>query len=266
MPAIPINTVDDARLAVYRDLRSPLSRQSGEFFVVEGRLLVERLLASDFRVASVLAEEPFVGTVLPLVSAATPVYVMSRALLRELTGFRFHRGVLACGCRRPNPDLRELLADSPTGQLVTICVGVQELENLGGIIRSSAAFGAGVVVLGPDCADPFSRRVSRTSMGANLQIPIIESLDLASDLATLRDDFGAQLVATVLDDDARPLQEVTARRNVALLFGNEGHGLQPCWIQWCDTRVTIPIQEGIDSLNVSVAAGIILHHFAGTQR
>jgi tRNA G18 (ribose-2'-O)-methylase SpoU len=266
MSAIPIDTVEDARLTVYRDLKSPLSKRRGEFFVVESFLLVQRLLSSGFFVVSVLAEERFVDTVLPLVSEATPVYVIPHPLVHELTGFRFHRGVLACARRPANPDLQRLVPHSPIGQLLTVCVGIRDPENLGGVIRSSAAFGCAAILLGPDCADPFSRRVARTSMGANFHIPIVQSNDLASDLTCLRDRFGVRLIATVLDDGARPLPQVVAQGKLALLFGSEGYGLEPCWVRLCDTRVTIPMQKGIDSLNVSVAAGIILHHFAAVNQ
>jgi tRNA G18 (ribose-2'-O)-methylase SpoU len=264
MPVIHIDSADDPRLAVYRDLKSPLAKRRGERFVVESLLLVERLLASDLRVASVLTEQRFVDRVLPLVSSDTTVYVIPRSLVREITGFRFHRGVLACGHRPASPDLRRLMRSIAAPTTLAVCIGIQDPENLGSVIRSSAAFGVPLILLGPNCADSFSRRVARTSMGANFRVPVIEPADLAAELTVLRDEFNTQLVATVLDESARPLEEVPPAARTALLFGSEGYGLDQPWIDLCDVRVRIPMQPSIDSLNVSVAAGIFLHHFAGT--
>ncbi|HET6884353.1 MAG TPA: RNA methyltransferase, partial [Pirellulales bacterium] len=133
--------------------------------------------------------------------------------------------------------------------------------NLGAILRISAALGADAVVLGRRCADPFSRRVLRVSMGAALRLPLVETDDLAADLSKLRSDWQYQLIATVLDRDAEPLANMSRSPRVALLFGSEGHGLERSLVALCDRRATIPMQEGIDSLNVAVAAGICLHHF-----
>jgi tRNA G18 (ribose-2'-O)-methylase SpoU len=138
---------------------------------------------------------------------------------------------------------------------------VQDPENLGGILRTSAAFGARAVLLGPGCADPYSRRVARTSMAANFQVPLRVTDDLRRDLLELRQRGDVRLIATVLDSDAPPLHTVARFDRQALLLGGEGFGLDRSWIELCDQRVTMPMQPGVDSLNVSVAAGIFLYHF-----
>ncbi len=266
MQVYRLDSIQDARLDAYRDLPSAATGPRGQLFVVEGRLLVERLLASPIRVASVLTEERFVETFLPLAPDSLPIYVLPRASLPELTGFPFHRGVLACGYRPANLAPQQLLDETSVDGLLAVCVGVQELENLGGIIRSSAAFGVRGVLLDAKCADPFARRVARTSMGANFRIPIAESTDLAADLSNLQREFGVRLVATVCSDDAVPLEQASKCGNTALLFGSEGYGLDQTWIDRCDLAVTIPMRAEIDSLNVSVAAGICLQHFACISR
>lgn len=261
MSVIRIATIDDPQLTLYRDLKSPLAKRRSERFVVEGQLLAERLLSSGLRVESVLVEERLADQWSALVPADTPLLVIPRGWVRDLIGFRFHRGVLACGWRPPNADLRQLLQSAGDTSTWVACVGVQDPENLGAIMRSSAAFGVHALLLGPDCADPFSRRVARTSMGANFRLPLIESDDLARDLTALRGECGVQLVATVLAEGAEPLSAVVPAGHTALLFGSEGFGLAPQWLQMCDRRVTIPMRPGVDSLNVNVAAGIFLYHW-----
>jgi len=261
MGVIRIESAGDSRLAVYRDLKSPLSRRRGQRFVVEGQLLAERLLASGLGLESVLVEERLADEWAALLPAATPLLVIPRALVRELIGFRFHRGVLACGVRPSSADLRQLLRATHDMATWVVCAGVQDPENLGGILRSGAAFGVHAVLLGEDCADPFSRRVARTSMGANFRLPLIESEDLMRDLQRLRSELGVQLVATVLADDAEPLEQLRPAGCTALLFGSEGFGLAPHSLALCDRRVMIPMRPGVDSLNVNVAAGIFLYHW-----
>ena len=260
MPLLPLASADDPRLAVYRDLKSPLSKRRGERFVVEGELLAERLLASGLRLESVLVEERLADVWAARVPPEVPLLVIPHAVVRELIGFRFHRGVLACGFRPPSANLRHWLSAADAATWV-VCVGIQDPENLGGILRSSAAFGVRAVVLGEACADPFSRRVARTSMGANFRLPLVESGDLAADLLAMRDEFGIELVATVLADDAESLERSRPARRSALLFGSEGFGLSPSWLTLCSRRVTIPMPPNVDSLNVNVAAGIFLYHW-----
>jgi tRNA G18 (ribose-2'-O)-methylase SpoU len=266
MPVVTIDDVEDPRVAIYRDLKSAFAQRRQTMLVVEGLVLTERLLASNVATASVLTEGRFLDRLRPLVPPDAPLYVTKRSLVEEIAGFRFHRGVLGCGYRPVSPDLRAVMDSVPPISSTTVCVGIQDPENLGGIIRTSAAFGATAIFVGPGCADPFSRRVTRTSMGANLSVPIIASTDLRADLATLQHEFGVRLVATVLDESAQPLASVAPPQRTALLLGSEGFGLDHEWIEMCDDCVTIPMSQGVDSLNVSVAAGIFLYHFAPASR
>ncbi len=136
---------------------------------------------------------------------------------------------------------------------------MQDPENLGAILRLSGAFGVDAVLLGPDCPNPFSRRVLRVSMGAGFALPIVEADDLEAELAALAEQWGCERWATVLDPAAEPLAQLTRPARLALLLGSEGHGLTERWIAQTDRRVTIPMRSGADSLNVAVAAGIFLY-------
>jgi tRNA G18 (ribose-2'-O)-methylase SpoU len=261
MPQFPVESIDDPRLACYRDLSEKnLTRQSG-LFVAEGEKVVERLIASDFDVASVLAEPEFAAKYEPRVPDVTPIYVASRELLRATVGFNFHRGVVACGRRKPALSVDQILARMGNRQATVVaCPDVQDPTNLGSIIRSTAAFGCDAILLGRKCADPFSRRVLRVSMGAVLQLPVVESGDLAADLKALR-GAAFETTAAVIDPTAEPLAKAERGKRIAILLGSEGHGLSTEWLELADRRVTIPMQSGIDSLNVSVAAAVLLYHF-----
>src|SRR5439155_23450751 len=214
---VPVSTIDDPRLAPYRELNQRnLTRQSG-LFIAEGEKVVERLIESRFLAASILAEPDYAAKYEPRVPANVPIYVASRDLLQDTIGFHFHRGILACGRRRPvisvEPTLAHLNAATST---IVICPDVQDPTNLGSVIRSAAAFGCAAVVFGSQCADPFSRRVLRVSMGAALTLPIVESHDLAADLSRLA-DAKFELVAAVVDQAAEPLSTAQRGQRLALL-------------------------------------------------
>jgi tRNA G18 (ribose-2'-O)-methylase SpoU len=262
MPQIPVHDLDDPRLACYRDLSERnLTRQSG-LFIAEGEKVSERLFASSFETVSVLTEPTLAIRYAAALPQDVPVYVASQDLVQATVGFNFHRGIVACGRRQPDRPVEDLLAGlrSHHRSTLVVCPDVQDPTNLGSIIRSAAAFGCAGVVLGGKCADPFSRRVLRVSMGAVLQVPIVESRNLAADLASLAAaDF--DLVATVLDHAAEPLVQACRGPRLAVIFGSEGHGLADEWLAKCHRRVTVPMQLGIDSLNVAVAAAVVLYEF-----
>ncbi|MCA9166802.1 MAG: RNA methyltransferase [Planctomycetales bacterium] len=267
MPIVEIDDVDDPRLDVYRQLnQTNLTAMSGRF-IAESRLLVERLLASSYQVESILAAEQFRAELLATVPPDTTIYLLRKELISAVIGFHFHRGMLACGLREPNPTLDQLLAnrtvmDSESGRTIIVCPQIVDPTNLAGVIRNACAFGVDGLILGPQCADPFSRRVVRVSMGTVLQLPIRIADDLIPELDMLYHTFACTRVATVLDDRATPLRSAERPRHLALLFGSEGHGLPQDIIEHCDELVTLPMKRGTDSLNLATSTGIFLYHYS----
>jgi len=265
MPLISITSLDDARVAPYRNLRDAHIARGDAFFIAEGRFIVERLFASPCSVASVLVSERQVDWLAIRLPADVPAYVASDELIRTIVGFDFHRGVLACGRRPATPTLDDILTDVtrvPSQPLTLIvCPETNETENLGSIMRLSAGFGVDALLLGERCCDPFSRRAVRVSMGAAFDLPIRRSSDLASDLKQLRDVWNVTIMAAICDPEAEPLHTVDRPDRIALMLGSEAHGLDDLTIGLADRRVTIPMHGGTDSLNVAMAAAICLYHF-----
>ncbi len=221
---------------------------------------MQRLLASRFQVKSILVSRQLQGQLPVNVPPDCPIYLLEHALAEQLVGYTFHTGVLACGRRQPSPPLAALVGPDGRSSLVAVCPNVNDPENIGAIIRLSAGFCLAGVILGPGCADPFSRRVLRVSMGTAFTLPIVESTDMRRDLNRLHEEFGFELCATVLDPTAEPLESAAPAVKMGLLFGNEKHGLDPKWVELCARKLTIPMAAGADSLNVAVAAGIFFHH------
>jgi tRNA G18 (ribose-2'-O)-methylase SpoU len=266
MPLVRIDNPGDARLEVYRNLKQTNETVRRGLFIAEGDKLVRRLLAGPLGVESILLSEPYVADFQDAAPPDVPTFVVREEWIEGLVGFNFHRGILACGRRpRPAPSPADLFAsDAATGNVrkpctIVVCPDVQDPENLGAIIRLAAGFGVVGIVLGPRSADPFSRRVQRVSMGNVYRMPIVPTRDIVAVLGELRERFGVVSWATVLDDAAAPLGTIERPPRLALVFGSEGHGLARDVVAACDRKVTIPMQSGVDSLNVAVAAGIFLH-------
>jgi tRNA G18 (ribose-2'-O)-methylase SpoU len=156
-------------------------------------------------------------------------------------------------------------SELPPEALLVGCVDVQDPTNLGGILRNCAAFGVHAVLVSKHCADPFARRVLRVSMGASLQLWIIECDDITAELQQLGSDHNFQTVATVVGA-APSLEDAARAERMVLVIGSEAEGLPDDLIDACDRRVTIPMSPQTDSLNASVAAGVFLYHFTRVAR
>lgn len=260
MPLIPIPDIDDPRLDPYRSLKTTNRTRWEEIFVVEGEKLARRLLESDFEPLHILCGDSYLDRIADVMPPELPVYIIPTRTIDDLIGFQFHRGILACGKRRPTPDLQTILDRNQDRFTCVLCPDVTDPENLGAIIRISSGFGVDLLLLGPRCPDPFSRRILRVSMGTVLKLPVVHSQNL-EDHADRLARSGVELAATILDPSAEPLHTARRPNRFALLFGNEGEGLSPDWIARAERRITIPMQNGTDSLNVAVASGIFLHHF-----
>jgi tRNA G18 (ribose-2'-O)-methylase SpoU len=192
---------------------------------------------------------------MPEIPDGTTVYVAPDDVVNAIIGFKFHSGVMAVGRRGKSPTLRDVKHN-----LLVVCPELANTENLGVLIRIAAAFGADAMLLGERSCDPFFRQSVRVSMGSVFSLPIVQSSDIVSDLRWLKSN-NVELIATVLDENAEPLDKTPRPDRMAILFGNEAQGLSDEHVALCDRRITIPMKLGTDSLNVFVAAGIFLHHF-----
>ena len=255
-----IESLDDSRLDVFRSLKSQNTIRDSRLFIAEGPTVVERVLRSGFEVRSVLISDRKFASFESRLPGDIPVFRLRHDLARELVGFSFHCGVLASVVRRPAPPIESWLpATGPA--LVLACERIMDPENVGSLIRIASAFGAAGVLFGKGSADTFSRRVLRVSMGNVLFLPVVETDDLPRDLKRLSAEHRCEICTTVLDPAAVPLSTYSFPHRVVLVLGNEYDGLSAESQSKASTRLTIPMLNGTDSLNVAVSAGIFLHEF-----
>jgi tRNA G18 (ribose-2'-O)-methylase SpoU len=261
MPLIRIESLDDPRVVAYRNLKDRELERRGQRFIAEGEHLVRRLLASDFPVESMLLADRRAEEMAAIAPPDLPLYVVPQSLMNDILGLKFHSGIMACGLRKPPQTLDAVIPkDKPRLSLV-ICPEISNVENIGAMVRISAAFGADAMILGEKCHDPFWRQSIRVSMGTIFSLPLVQSIDLKTDLRRLRNEWHVDLAATVLDADAEPLDGAKRPERFGILFGSEAQGLDAEWIELCHRKVTIPMRWGTDSLNVAVATGVFLYHF-----
>ena len=258
-----IDDLNDSRLDSYRDLISSKKAKRDGRFIVEGFWPVERLIASEHPVESILCEKNHTAKLRAL-CPDTKIYQVPDGAATELVGFSFHRGVLGCGIRPNNfiefSEVFDLTDHSKELQIV-VCSQINDGENLGGILRSCAAFGVDLVLL-DRCTDPYSRRTTRVSMANNLFLPIFEPRQFATALQRLKSEK-IELIAAAIGEYARDLSAVEITKRAALIFGSEGYGLDKEIIDLADQSCMIPMSAEIDSLNVSVAAGIFMYRLFG---
>ena len=255
---IEITDPDDPRIADYRALTDVELRTRWEaphgLFIAEGELVLRRAVRSGYRLRSVLVDAKRHGQVADVEVAGAPVYTATQRVLQAATGFHVHRGVLASVRRRPLPDAAQVLAGA---RRALILEDVNNHTNLGAIFRGAAALGMDAVLLSPSCADPLYRRSVRVSMGEVFAVPYARLDGWPRGLDEVR-DAGFTVLAMTPAADAVPLQDLdfAARRRPALLLGAEGAGLTPAALAAADLRVAIPMQRGVDSLNVAAAAAV----------
>lgn len=252
---IEVQDPADPRLAAYTRLTDMQLRMVSEpaagIFLAEGEKVIRRALAAGLRMHSALLEPKWWPGLESGVPGEVPVYLAPPELLKEITGFRLHRGALACFERPVPPAAREILSNGRTALLLEDLV---DHTNVGAIFRSAAGLGIDVVLVTAGCADPWYRRSVKTSMGAVFTMPWTTVADVGSGIAVAR-AAGMQTVA-LQPDAPTSLRDWHPAGPVLLLVGTEGPGLSKAAQQATDVRLSIPMARDTDSLNVATAAAI----------
>lgn len=283
MQFITIDSIDDERVAAYTNLteiqlRNRLEPERG-LFIAESPKVIDRALAAGREPISLLVEEPWIEGMSQTFDVVDkrwgtdiPVYVASPEQLRQLTGYRLHRGALSAMWRWPLPSVEETCRDA---RRVAVMENIVDHTNVGALMRSAAALDVDAVLVTPSCGDPLYRRAARVSMGTVFQIPWTR---IGGDdkhfwprrgLEELR-SLGFTTVAMALSDDSISLDELTRRLNnspesadhidkLALIFGTEGDGLSRHTIAGADLTVKIPMSHGVDSLNVAASSAVAFY-------
>ena len=259
MPIIEINTLDHSGVEVFgtlteAQLRNRLEPDKG-IFIAESPKVIHVALDAGYEPLSLLCERRHItGDAAAIIKRCgdIPVYTGERDLLASLTGYTLTRGVL-CAMRRPRP--RSLDDICRNARRVVVIDGVTDTTNIGAIFRSAAALGIDAVLLTPTSCDPLNRRAVRVSMGSVFLVPWTW---IEGSVTPTLNALGFHTAAMALSDDSIPLDDPILKREprLAIIMGTEGDGLAHDVITAADHVVRIPMQHGVDSLNVAAASAV----------
>ena len=256
----------DPRIVDYVGLKDPELRHKYEahagVFIVEGILAIRALLASRYRVLSMLMSDALLVRLrsdLDAYERDVDVFVAPKTVLEETTGYAIHRGAVAAAARPAPAEPAPLLsAAAERGVPVAVLERVNDHENLGALFRNAAAFDVGAVLLDPACSDPLYRRAVRVSIGHVLAVPFAR-LDPWPDGLGDMTAAGYTVVALTPDGDVDVSDVLESDGRPAFVLGSEGQGLSDGALAKADVLARIPMARGVDSLNVATAAAIAFH-------
>jgi 23S rRNA (guanosine2251-2'-O)-methyltransferase len=184
---------------------------------------------------------------------SVPVRFETRELLDRASKGVAHQGVVALGVVRTYVELKDAIEGA---RLIVVLDGVEDPHNLGAIIRTAHAAGANAVVVPERRAAPLTETVSRAAAGALEYVPVVRITNVSQTLEKLKEKgfwiYGLDERGTEIYD------QVEYNMPTAIVLGGEGKGLHPGVQKHCDVLVRIPMAGEVSSLNVSVAAGVVL--------
>jgi tRNA G18 (ribose-2'-O)-methylase SpoU len=288
---ITVEDADDPRLRDYTGLTDVELRRKREpaegLFIAEGEKVIRRARDAGYEMRSMLLSAKWVDVMRDVIDELpAPVYAVSPELAERVTGYHVHRGALASMQRKPLPTADDLLqtacrvavmesvndhtnigAVSPSSlqkradqRRIAIFEDIVDHANLGAAFRNAAALGVDAVFLTPRCADPLYRRAVKVSMGAVLAVPYARFESWPRDADVVR-EHGFVLAALCLSARSVTLDELADRRyeKLALMLGTEGEGLSAGALRAADEHVRIPMDAGVDSLNVAAASAVAFY-------
>ena len=240
-----------------RDLRSLDSmkiRRKKNLCIVEGERSLDEALRTRSLLYVVISEERAMGgspAPVQLRRVDVPCYTLGREHFRKISGVKTGTGLLGVARIPAQGDLHKL-PGPPDRSALLYLDGIQEPGNVGGLIRTAWALGWTGVMLGKGTADPFSAKGVRSSAGAVFHLPLYGDMGAREVEELLAQGFSL----FVADKGGQDYRQVSYPKRLILALGNEGAGSSD-WIRRTGQSVGIPLAEGVDSLNVVVAGGII---------
>jgi len=245
-------------------IRSLKSTRSEEFILIEGWRLAKEVLRSEIKVVKSVFSEKFVEKsgneqLVADLDQTSEAYVVSNKILDSISDTKTPQGVILV-CERPNTSrvlIDKALSKNGVGNSIILCLHqIANPNNLGAIFRVAEAANICGIAVTENSADPYSPKANRAAMGSNLRIPIWSGVEF-SDLI----DWAKkkELIMTSADINAETNYfDADWSKPRLLIFGSEAHGLTDRERNLLDEEISIPMANGVESLNIAVSCGIIL--------
>ena len=249
-----ITSRDNRRLVNARKVRDGKRREQ---LFIEGRRLAAEALRSSIVIEECLISDEFRDDDLldSIYDRTNSISIVADRLFRTIADTNEPQGIVLIA-RRPSISMIDVKVETANLPLVLFLNEINNPANLGAILRTAEAVGIAGVIISVNSADVFSPRSIRAAMGSSLRLPVLENanflevIDWAKDrkLTTVAADISAKQSYTEMDWS----------RPALLIFGSEAHGLSLEQLNHVDEKILIPMENGVESLNLGVSAGIIL--------
>lgn len=244
-----ISSRDNRRLVALRKVRDG---KDGSAIFIEGVRLCNEALRSDLVIEDRFIAESFADTA----GVGRGATVVADRIFRSVSDTPAPQGLILTA-RRPVSSLHDLAQRlSATAPVVVFLSEINNPSNLGAVVRAAEAAGAPGIITSPNSADPYSPKALRASMGSAFRMPVVEGVHLneACHWAT-----GQGMTTLALDVRGnKSYTDVDWRRPSMVIFGSEAHGLSSDELGRVDQSIVIPMEREVESLNLSVAAGVVL--------
>ncbi|OIJ13893.1 RNA methyltransferase [Anaerobacillus alkalilacustris] len=247
-----IESVKNIKIKTVKKLHTRKGREKLGSFLIEGEHLVEEALNSNVIINEIFIEENFtIPSNWEL--SNIPIYIVNDKIMKEICDTQTPQGIVA---------VCELLGRKPLtivkNGLYLLIDQVQDPGNLGTIIRTADCAGLSGVILGSGTVDMYNSKVIRSTQGSLFHLPIVRG-ELTEWVKKLKSEK-IPVYGTALNEKAKEYKTVSSPESFALIVGNEGNGLSKELLQVTDENLFIPIYGEAESLNVSIATGILLYH------
>ncbi len=249
-----ITSKDNRFLRLFRELGHKKYREEYGLFPAEGKRLIDDLIGAGLSPHFLLYAEDFKDIAFLEKAAAVSdrVLSVSRSAFSSVSDTQNGQGIAAAfPCLCP-----ELASYRPgVGELILILNEIRDPGNLGTVIRSAAAAGVGAVLLEKGSVDLYNPKVIRATMGTVARVPVFTDLSFEAILSFL-DENGVDVYIAGMEEPVC-YHEVPVSGKTAVVFGNEGNGISARWRERSFSSLMIPMENGVESLNVAVAASVI---------
>ncbi len=236
-----------------RSLLQKKSRDSEGLFLAEGLHLFEEAVRNSAGIVSVFATASVADDVKPKVPPKAHFEIVDEKAMRQISDAETPQGVVSVVRKAEKDEDGSLMSGKA---VLVLCDGIQDPGNLGTIIRTSAAFGCSAVICAEGCADAYSPKTVRSTQGAIFGIPVITGRS-TEEIVALLARLGIKIYGTS-SAEGENLEGFCPELPCCVALGSEANGLSKKVAESCIRHIRIPLSGSVESLNVSVAAGIIL--------
>lgn len=255
----PITSQKNPKVQFWKNLQKRSFRLEHKQFLVESVKMVEEALASGWIVQALLIKEEKVDFFSTLIAACNaPVYALASHVFDSLSAAKAPQGIMAAVSLPDQCPLTHL------GQYIIVLDEVQDPGNVGTILRTADAAGFTGALLSSSCADVFSSKTLRSTMGSIFHLPMAIVQNLPEAMAKLKKEK-VQFIGSALGAPpffARPLQSPP----LGLVVGNEGNGISQQVLAQCQVQYALPMEGKAESLNVSIAAAIMMYDIVRCEK